>query len=298
MKINKKTVFAAAVSAAILLGGIAVLFGDDTAQTVKNLEIEPYKPPMITFSQLDLITNDLIESSFEPVTENITDFPDITQETTVSETENNEPVRTDFQVPDTLPAEVMQSLIDAAKSLNEAFPDTVGWLYIPDTSVNYPVLQGDDNDFYLHHAYDGGSLSAGSIFLDYRCESRLMNPVNVLYGHNMNNGSMFAGVLKFADSAYFDAHCYGWLATPETVYRIDFFSTARASCYDTLYDGSMSVDEWIPHIERLSVVSREVEYSPNNRFISLSTCSYEFQNARTILTGKLVEMGVDNFDEN
>ena len=97
-------------------------------------------------------------------------------------------------------------------------------------------------------------------------------------------------MLKFTDSVYFDAHRYGYLATPETVYRIDFFSCARADWHDSLYDGSMSVAEWVPHICDKSVVSREMTYSDDDRFISLSTCSYEFQNARTILTGKLVEM--------
>lgn len=116
-----------------------------------------------------------------------------------------------------------------------------------------------------------------------------MNPINIVYAHNMKNGSMFAGVLKFSDSAYFDNHRYGWLSTPETVYRIDFFSCARADWHDELYDGSLSAADWIPHVENLSVVCREMEYSENDRFISLSTCSYEFQNARTILTGKLVE---------
>lgn len=150
-------------------------------------------------------------------------------------------------------------------------------------------MQSDDNDYYLSHAYDGSYLKAGSVFLDNRCENRFMNPINIVYAHNMKNGSMFAGLLKFADPAYFDGHRYGWLSTPETVYRVDFFSCARTDWHDELYDGSLSVTDWIPHVENLSVVCREMEYSENDRFISLSTCSYEFQNARTILTGKLVE---------
>lgn len=59
--------------------------------------------------------------------------------------------------------------------------------------------------------------------------------------------------------------------------------------YDELYDGSMLVSQWIPHIADRSAVFRDADFSENDRFISLSTCSYEFENARTILTGKLVE---------
>ncbi len=160
---------------------------------------------------------------------------------------------------------------------------------IPDTLINYPIMQSDDNNFYLHHSYDGSGLQSGSVFLDYRCENRFMNPINILYGHNMKNGSMFAGVLNFADSAYFDSHRYGWIATPETVYRIDFFSCAKADMNDELYDGSMPVSQWIPHISDRSALFKDAEFSEDDRFISLSTCSYEFKNARTILTGKLVE---------
>ena len=188
-----------------------------------------------------------------------------------------------------LSAEVRHSLIDSAQSLNSAYPNALGWLYIPDTVISYPIMQSDDNDYYLSHAYDGTYLKAGSVFLDYRCEGRFRNPINIVYAHNMKNGSMFAQVTNFKNDSYFESHKYGWLATPETVYRIDFFSCAVADWHDSLYEGDTPVAEWVPHICDKSVVGREITYSDDDRFISLSTCSYEFQNARTILTGKLVE---------
>ena len=76
----------------------------------------------------------------------------------------------------------------------------------------------------------------------------------------------------------------------EIVYRIDFFSCAKTDCNDELYDGNTPISEWIPHICEKSVVQRETEYADNDRFTSLSTCSYEYQNARAVLTGRLVEM--------
>ncbi len=266
----------AAVSAALLLGGALICFKDDIAQNIAENDLEPFRPIMVSQGTLDEITENLIEEkSTETVELKNSESAEIPQNIAVS---------------DTLPDDVRQSLIDSAQAMNSAYPDAVGWLYIPDTPINYPIMQGGDNDFYLHHAYDGSRLQAGSIFLDYRCENRFMNPVNIVYGHNMRNGSMFAGVLNFADSAYFDNHIYGWLATPETVYRIDFFSCAKAHMNDELYDGSTPVDEWISHLSDVSVVLENANFSEDDRFISLSTCSYEFENARTILTGKLVEM--------
>ena len=269
----------AAVSAALLLGGAMLYFKDDIAQEIAENDLEPFRPIAVSQGALDEITDDLIAE---------TTAAEIIQIGNTKTTVTSE-IPQDTKVSDTIPDDVRQSLIESAQAMNSAYPDAVGWLYIPDTAINYPIMQGDDNDFYLHHAYDGSSLKSGSIFLDYRCENRFMNPINIVYGHNMRNGSMFAGLLKFSDSAYFVSHRYGWLSTPEAVYRVDFFSCAKADMYDELYDGSMLVSQWIPHIADSSAVFRDADFSENDRFISLSTCSYEFENARTILTGKLVE---------
>ena len=279
MKKKNKLKIMEAVSAALLLGGALLYFKDDIAQNIAEDNIQPFRPITVSQGTLDEITSGLIA---ETTTKN-TIKTDSTETTVTAEIPQN------TAVSDTLPGDVRQSLIDSAQAMNNAYPDAIGWLYIPNTSISYPVMQSDDNDYYLSHAYDGSYLKAGSVFLDNRCENRFMNPINIVYAHNMKNGSMFAGVLNFADAAYFDNHRYGWLSTTETVYRVDFFSCAKADWHDELYDGSLSAADWIPHIEHLSVVCREVEYSENDRFISLSTCSYEFENARTILTGKLVE---------
>lgn len=279
MKKKNKLKIAAAVSAALLLGGAVLLFKDDIAQNISENDLKPFKPIMVSQGTLDDITDELMG---ETAAAEIVPIGSI-QTTATAEIPQN------IAVSDTLTDDVRQSLIDSAQTLNNAYPDAIGWLYIPDTAINYPIMQSDDNDYYLSHAYDGSYLKAGSVFLDHRCENRFMNPINIVYGHNMRNGSMFAGVVNFADPAYLDSHRYGWLSTPETVYRVDFFSCAKADWHDELYDGSLSAADWIPHVENLSVVCREMEYSENDRFISLSTCSYEFQNARTILTGKLVE---------
>lgn len=271
----------AAVSAALLLGGAYVYFKDDIAQEQSDKKLVPFVPITVSQGTLDEITDDLITET------KVAEIVEISNTTTTVADEEITPI----EAVDTLPDEIRQSLIDSAISLNNAYPDALGWLYIPNTNINYPVMQSGDNEYYLTHAYDGSGLKSGAVFLDYRCEGRFMNPINIVYAHNMKNGSMFAGVLNFTDSSYFDSHRYGWLATPETVYRIDFFSCAIADWHDSLYDGSMAVAEWIPHICDKSVVCREMSYSDEDRFISLSTCSYEFQNARTVLTGKLVDMG-------
>ena len=280
-----KVTIVAAVSAALLLGGSFIFFKDDIAQKKADNDILPYRPTSEMQHELDVISADLMTE-------------------TTQAAGSASPGTVTSAVADTtaalLPDEIRQRLTDSAQSLNSAYPNAIGWLYIPNTKISYPVMQGEDNEYYLHHDFDGSPLKAGSIFLDYRCENRLMNPINVLYGHNMRNGSMFAQVTSYTTDSFFDAHRYGWLATPDTVYRIDFFSCAIADSSDSLYDGSTQSKEWIPHICEKSVVSRDMIFSDEDRFISLSTCSYEFENARTVLTGKLVnceEVDKNEYDD-
>ena len=278
---NKKVklIITAAISAALIFGGILIYFHDDmTQKQIEDILIQ-YKPVTVVRNELDKITSYLI-----------TETAIANNEDVIATTETEAEETPEITAADTLPDDVRQSLVDSAQALHNDFPDCIGWLYIPNTLIDEPVMYSTDNEYYLSHACDGSSLQAGSVFLDCRCEGRFMNPINILYSHNMQNGSMFADILKYSEESYFEAHRYGWLATPETVYRIDFFSCAKADWKDLLYDGGTSVSEWIPHIFDRSAVSREIIYSDNDRFISLSTCSYEFQNARTILTGKLTEM--------
>ena len=245
---KKHITIMAAISAALLFGGTTLLVKDDAQQAQKNAEIKPYALTQDVQEKLDEITDELTVETVQESIHKTTDMMETTEFSEMTEQENS--TQTEDH-PGTLPAEILQQLKDVASVLTGTYPDTVGWLYLPDTNINYPLMQGEDNAFYLHHAYDGSSLSAGSVFLDYRCEPRLLNPINVVYAHNMKNGSMFAGLLKFGDSTYFDSHRYSWLATSDMVYRIDFFSLAKANYHDPIYDGSQPIYDWISQIQSL-----------------------------------------------
>ena len=279
-----RTVVAAVISAALILGGAVMLVGDDVKQEMKTAEIQPYTVSVEVQERLDRITDELTQET--DVTEQAAS---VSENAAIENTTATEPIH----AYDTFPEETMQQLITAARSLTGTFPDAIGWLIIPGTNINYPLMQGSDNDYYLHHAYDGSHLSAGSIFLDFRCENRLMNGINIVYGHNMKNGSMFAGLTNFGDTDYFNSHRYGWLATSDKVYRLDFFSLAHIDCDDSFYDGSQPVTEWIPRVEQHSTICTGITYDASDRFISLSTCTRATGDDRTVLTGQLVEIGGD-----
>lgn len=79
------------------------------------------------------------------------------------------------------------------------------WLYIPGTSINYPVVWHEDNRYYLDHKFDGEAGACGCLFADCRMEP-ITGPVTIVYGHNMRDGSMFAGLKNYTDEAYLEQH--------------------------------------------------------------------------------------------
>jgi sortase B len=101
----------------------------------------------------------------------------------------------------------MQLDMENMLSYHEVNPDVVGWIYIQDTVINYPIMQGTDNNFYIDHNWMGQYSSSGSIFADWRCN--LDSTDNTLiYGHNMGNGSMFHAIKNYKDAEWGNAHPY------------------------------------------------------------------------------------------
>jgi len=84
--------------------------------------------------------------------------------------------------------------------------DYVGWISVDGTSVNYPVVRGPDNAKYLNTTFGGKRNASGAVFMDYRCDGLLGGAVSVLYGHNMKDGSMFAGLKNYLDKDYLAEH--------------------------------------------------------------------------------------------
>ena len=110
------------------------------------------------------------------------------------------------------------------RALEAVNGDVCGWIYCPDTPINYPVLQGEDNDTYLHHSYDGAYAAAGSIFVEALNRPDFADANTILYGHHMRNGSMFALFAELRDSDIFNEHRTIYLLTPEGNYRLQTFA--------------------------------------------------------------------------
>ncbi|MCQ2489955.1 MAG: class B sortase [Ruminococcus sp.] len=182
-----------------------------------------------------------------------------------------------------------QDMQDRTAQLSEGYPDFVGWLYLADSDIDYAVVQGSDNQYFLSHAPNGKEYECGSIFLDYRCDRHFSDSTNILFGHNMSSG-MFGDLRRWRSQEEFDAHRYGWFMTPDTLYMIDFFVMSVTSGYDAVYTVPCEADEWRSRLLENALFTREMAFSPDDRYLLLTTCAADFNAARLQYTGRLVPM--------
>ena len=200
---------------------------------------------------------------------------------TVTPRPKSEAPQVDFEIPQ----------VDFEKMKADGYKDVVGWIYIPDTPVNYPVFFDGENDFYLHHNGLGEYSHSGAIFLDERNYEEFSDTHNILYGHHMADGSMFAGLRKYKEPDFIESHRFGALITPEGTRIIEFFAGHVANVeepsWEIEYDGEEGYAEWLANEVEKSCFETELKPLTGDSVITLSTCSYEFDNARFILHGVL-----------
>lgn len=175
---------------------------------------------------------------------------------------------------------------EALQAVNE---DIVGWIYLEGTEINYPVVRGDDNSYYLNRLYDGTINGSGSIFMDFRNEPNFVDKNNILYGHSMNNGTMFTAIKRFKHQNYYDAHPYALLMTPEKNYKIEFFSgyvaNVEQDAWDYYFDTDEKFEEWLISSKSKSNFASDIVPTVDDEILTFSTCTYEFENARYVLVG-------------
>ncbi len=170
--------------------------------------------------------------------------------------------------------------------LKEENPDTIGWIRVPGTNIDYPIVQGEDNDFYLNHDFNGNESVAGSIYLDFESQGDFIGRNNVLYGHNMKNGSMFKDVVRYKDEEYFKEHQYFSIYTPDREIRLKavscYYGPAEPIVRKTKFVSQESFDSFVQ--EMISPCSyAETVSTPAKSLYTLVTCSYEINDARTFL---------------
>lgn len=186
---------------------------------------------------------------------------------------------------------------DYLKSVNS---DVVAWVYMPGTRINYPVVQGKDNEEYLWTDFNLQSSRNGSVFLDSANNAAFTDMNNVLYGHHMNDGSMFACISNdFVNSEEFNKHRTLYVLTPHLNYKCTSFSVVVTDGWDLLVQTSFKDEE-----DRMSYVQDKIDRSavqPSEgmpkaadikQLFTLSTCDYTRDNGRAVLFSQVVDTAV------
>ena len=182
------------------------------------------------------------------------------------------------------------------KALKNVNPDVQGWLYQKGTVINYPVVQGTDNDTYLHTRFDKQWSGGGTLFVDCRMEKDFKGFNSIIYGHHMKDGSMFRSIRGYTkEDGYYDKHKTLELATPHGNYHLVVFSAfiTKATDEDT-YKMTYDEAEKQAYIDRawerseLPITRDSVDVTKNDRLVTLSTCAYDYEEARYIVMCKMV----------
>lgn len=182
------------------------------------------------------------------------------------------------------------------KALKKVNPDVQGWLYQKGTVINYPVVQGTDNDTYLHTRFDKQWSGGGTLFVDCRMEKDFKGFNSIIYGHHMKDGSMFRSIRGYTkEEGYYDKHKTLELATPHGNYHLVVFSAfiTKATDEDT-YKMTYDEAEKQAYIDRaweqseLPITRDSVDVTKDDRLVTLSTCAYDYEEARYIVMCKMV----------
>lgn len=173
-------------------------------------------------------------------------------------------------------------------ALQEQYPDIVAWIKMDDVDVSYPIVQGADNEHYLHYNPADQESVSGSIFLDSRNKSLDTDPYALIYGHNMRDESMFGQLDEYTSEDFYNRGTGTFtIYTPEGKYRYKIFAAdivePTDSVYTMGYASTQVFDAVVQQLKENSMYNTGVEVSGSDHVVTLSTCS---SSNRLVLSAK------------
>lgn len=158
------------------------------------------------------------------------------------------------------------------------------------TEINYPIVQGKDNEEYLYKLINGKSNKAGTLFIDHRNSKDFTDANTIIYGHNMKNDTMFGSIDKYKKQSYYEKHKKMYLLTENKSYEIELFAGYTLPANSRIYNvsaASNSKEEAVKTAKQKSTFKSDVEINEEDKIVTLSTCTYDYEGARYILIGVL-----------
>ncbi len=236
---------------------------------------------------------DNLESSYAVDKEETEDF-DALEDDDVQQSVSGREVATVTENGKEVTLPTMRNPIDFGE-LQQVNSDIVGWLRIRALDISYPVVQGEDNDFYLHRTFEKEDNFAGCLFVNCDNNRKLTDQNTIIYGHNMKNGSMFGKLKQFREEETFKKSKYFWMFTPDFIYQYRIFSATVVDktglTYQTFFTDD-EFDQWMKYaFENSEVDNTGIEVTKDDRIVTLSTCTGD-DATRFVVMGKLAQIYV------
>lgn len=187
------------------------------------------------------------------------------------------------------------------KELNSEYPDLKAWIEIEDTAINYPVMQGTDNNYYIKHDYKKEYSKWGALFLDKDYDWEKPSSNLLIYGHNFSDGIMFADLLKYRDKEFYNNHKTIKFTTTEEYAEYEVLSVFNSRVY---YKSETNVfryyffvdaeteeeyDEYVKNAKKASLYENDVEAKYGDQLLTLSTCDYTQEDGRFVVVARKID---------
>lgn len=170
------------------------------------------------------------------------------------------------------------------KKLKSQNQDIAGWIYIRGTTIDYPIVQGKDNEEYLHQDFNKKKSSSGTIFLDNNCKKDFTSDNNIIYGHHMKNGTMFSQLLKFREKSFLKKHNEIMIFTPDRTIHLKVISAYAQKAQNKIpvtFANDKQKKAYIKKIESMSEQTIKTSRINDSHIYTFVTCSYEGEDNRT-----------------
>lgn len=176
------------------------------------------------------------------------------------------------------------------KSINS---DVIGWIQLPGTKINYPIVQGSDNDYYLNHTVYGEENSGGAIFMDAAIQDGFDDKNAIIYGHNLKSGAMFSRLNRYARKSFWNANRYIYITTPTGMDVYEVFSAYQTMADADIYYYGFSEDQYyqdyLNRIMSYSIFHAGVSVGVEDTIITLSTCANDTTQRFIVHAKKITE---------
>lgn len=179
---------------------------------------------------------------------------------------------------------------DELKDINS---DIIGWIKVQGTVINYPIVQGEDNTYYLKKTFEKKSNYSGAIFMDYLNAPDFSSDNTVLYGHNLKTGEMFGGLQKYEKKDYLKDHKYIWIVTPKYNKKYEIFASyktdEKSEVYTLEFNSFEDMDGYFRLAKENSYFSSDSILIQDDQILTLSTCVTGDEEGRRVVQAKLIE---------